>query len=456
VAAEILVVGISYRTASLDVREKLAFPEDELEPTVTRLTGLPELGEAMLVSTCNRVEVYAATRADAPAAAKAAGAAGAAELVRRTLAEARHVPLEQVGPHLYQHLGAGAVKHLFRVASSLDSLVVGEPQILGQLKDAAEVAAKAGCVGPVLGRCLERAWGVAKRVRSETQIARGSASVSSVAVDLARNIFGELEGKTVLVVGAGKMADLAARKLADEGATKLWVTNRTAARAEALAAKVGGEAKPFGELEALLGGADIVISSTGAPQPIIGRDLMKRVMKARKHRSIFLIDIAVPRDVESPVGKLDGVYLFDVDDLERVVAENLKERAKEAEAAERIVEAEAAQFLAWMRQQGVVPTIKELRERFAQVARAEAERTLQQLAGAGAGAVNEKTEKAVRQLAESIINKLLHTPLMALKTQDGDEAEALVQATRRLFALPEKEQGGEAAAHEAQEKKSKP
>jgi glutamyl-tRNA reductase len=260
----------------------------------------------------------------------------------------------------------------------------------------------------------------------------------------------------VLVVGAGKMADLAARKLADEGATKLWVTNRTAARAEALAAKVGGEAKPFGELEALLGGADIVISSTGAPQPIIGRDLMKRVMKARKHRSIFLIDIAVPRDVESPVGKLDGVYLFDVDDLERVVAENLKERAKEAEAAERIVEAEAAQFLAWMRQQGVVPTIKELRERFAQVARAEAERTLQQLAGAGAGAVNEKTEKAVRQLAESIINKLLHTPLMALKTQDGDEAEALVQATRRLFALPEKEQGGEAAAHEAQEKKSKP
>jgi glutamyl-tRNA reductase len=437
VAAELLVVGLSHRTAELEVREKLAVPEDELEQVVTGLTALPELGEALLVSTCNRVEVFATT-SGAGGAGGANAAATAIQAVRRFLAESRGVAPERVGPHLYDHVGPAAVKHMFRVASSLDSLVVGEPQILGQLKEAAELAARAGCVGPLLGRCLERAFGVAKRVRTETAIARGSASVSSVAVDLAKNIFGELSGKAVLVIGAGKMADLAARKLADEGASSLWVTNRTAARAEALAARVGGEARPFAELETLLGRADIVISSTGAPQPIIRRDLMKRVNKARKHRSIFLIDIAVPRDVEPTVGKLDGVYLFDVDDLERVVADNLKGRFREAEAGERIVEAEAAQFLAWQRQQGVVPTIKDLRERFGAVARAEAEKTLAQLGGAGP--IGERTEKAVRQLAESIINKLLHTPLMTLKAHDGDDAEALVAAARRLFALTDAEQ----------------
>jgi glutamyl-tRNA reductase len=351
------------------------------------------------------------------------------------MAEARGVPLDQVGPLIYAHTGTAAVKHVFRVASSLDSLVVGEPQILGQLKAAYDASSKAGFVGPLLGRCFERAFGAAKRVRTETQIARGSASVSSVAVDLAKNIFGELDGKTVLVVGAGKMADLAARKLADEGAEKLLVTNRTAARAEVLAARVGGEAREWGQLEVLLCEADIVISSTGSPVAIITRELMKRVMKVRRHRPIFVIDIAVPRDAEPAVGKLDGVYLFDIDDLEKVVAETLKERAKEAEAAERIVEAEATQYLAWLRSQGVVPTIKDLRERFAQVARAEAEKTVAQLVGAGLPP--DKVEKAVRALAESIINKLLHTPLMALKTPDAEDAEALAQATRRLFALPD-------------------
>ena len=433
--AELFVVGISYRTAALDVREKLAFPEDALAGAVASLAALPVVGEAMLVSTCNRVEVYAATRATANAAAEA----GAAE-VRRFLAESRSVPLDSLRPHLYERAGAAAVKHVFRVASSLDSLVVGESQILGQLKDAYGLAAQGGAVGPLLGRCLERAFGVAKRVRTETQISRGAANISSVAVELARSLFGELKGKKVLLVGAGKMSDLAARHLASDGADEILVTNRSPERAQALADKVDGEARPWSDLEALLAGADIVISSTGSPVPIIGRDMMKRVMKARKHRPVFMIDIAVPRDIEHAVGKVDGVYLFDIDDLDKVVADNLKGRQSEAEAAERIVEAEAAQFLAWMRSQGVVPTIKDLRERFSQVARAEAEKTIAALGGQSV-VLGDKGEKALKQMAEAIINKLLHTPLMALKTPDGAEAEALVQATRRLFALPEPEPG---------------
>ncbi len=428
--AELLVVGISYRTAVLEIREKLAFPEDGLPGAVAELAALPVLGEAMLISTCNRVEIYAATRATGGVAPELA-----AEAVKRYLADARKLSYDALSSHLYERSGSAAVKHVFRVASSLDSLVVGESQILGQLKDAYGVAAQAGSVGPMLGRCMERAFGVAKRVRTETQIARGAANISSVAVELARSIFGELKGKKVLLIGAGKMSDLAARHLAADGADEILVTNRSPARAEALAAKVDGQARPYAELEALLTLADIVISSTGSPVAIIGRDLMKRVMKARKNRPVFIIDIAVPRDVEHVVGKLDGVYLFDVDDLDKVVEGNLKGRQVEAEAAERIVEAEATQFLAWMRSQGVVPTIKELRERFAQVARAEAEKTIAFLGGQAT--LGDKGERAVKQMAEAIINKLLHTPLMALKTPDGDEAEALVAATRRLFALPE-------------------
>jgi glutamyl-tRNA reductase len=438
VPAELFVVGISYRTAALDVREKLAFPEDSQVGAVTSLAALPVVGEAMLVSTCNRVEVYAATRATANAAAEAA-----AQEVRRFLAESRNVPLETVTTHLYERTGPAAVKHVFRVASSLDSLVVGESQILGQLKEAYGVAAQAGAVGPLLGRCLERAFGVAKRVRTETQISRGAANISSVAVELARSIFNDLKGKKVLLVGAGKMSDLAARHLASDGADEILVTNRSPERAQQLADKVDGEARPWAELEALLAIADIVISSTGSPVPIIGKDLMKRVMKARRNRPVFMIDIAVPRDIEHVVGKLDGVYLFYIDDLDKVVSDNLKGRQTEAEAAERIVEAEAAQFLAWMRAQGVVPTIKDLRERFAQVARAEADKTIAALGGANA--LGDKGEKALKQMADSIINKLLHTPLMALKTPDGAEAEALVSATRRLFALPEAEGASEAA-----------
>ena len=418
--SDLVVVGLSHHTAPVDVREKVAFPEDAGPPALKALASLPTVGEALLLSTCNRVEIYAASRSDAERAISE---------VRRFLAAARPAAADLLGPHLYERVGAEAVKHVFRVAASLDSLVVGEPQILGQLKTAHALAAEAGSLGPLLGRCLERAFGVAKRVRSETAIARGSATVSSVAVDLASRVFGELEGKSVLVIGAGKMSALAARKLAGEGAAELLVTNRSPDRATALAAEIGGKARPWASLPELLAAADVVISSTGAQQPIIDRALMKQVVKARRHRPIFVVDIAVPRDVDPEAGKLDGVYLFDIDDLEKVVTDNRKGRERESSSAELIVATETAQFLAWQRAQAATPVIKELRERFQTVAAAEAKKAI---ASAGAAAAPE----ALTRLAEAIVAKLLHKPMMAIKQDD-----ALAAAARRLFDLDAESQG---------------
>ncbi len=430
-AAEIFVVGLSHRTAEIELREKLAVADSDLRATLGELSALPSLGEAMVISTCNRVEIHAATPGHPPVPI-----ATAIDDVRSFLARTRDIGLDVLAPHLYHRVGPAAVKHIFRVASSLDSLVIGEPQILGQLKCAYTVAVEADCVGLLLGRCLERSFGVAKRVRSETGIARGSANVSSAAAELARSIFADLHGRRVLLVGAGEMAHLAARHLAADGARDIVVLNRSPERAAELAADIGGRAGSLADLEALLGEVDIVVSSTGSREPIIVREVMKRVMRSRRRRPIFLIDIAVPRDVEHAVGNLDGVYLYDVDDLERVVQGNLDQRRCEVEAAERIVEAETAEFLAWMRQQGIVPTVKELRERFLRVARTEAERTLACQAG-GATPFGDDQARLVRQLAETIANRLLHTPLKALRQEDGEEAEALAAATRRLFAIQE-------------------
>jgi glutamyl-tRNA reductase len=429
-ASELFVVGLSWRTAPVAVRERLAFPDDELPPALTELVHLPSVGEALLISTCNRVEVYGATRREAPASAVEEATAEVASF----LSQSRKVPAEALAEHLYEHTGTGAVGHVFRVAAALDSLVVGEAQILGQLKAAYGVASGAGAAGQILGRCMERAFGVAKRVRSETGIARGAANVSSVAVELAAHVFGDLRGKTVLVVGAGKMSALAARHLRADGAGTLLVTNRSAEKAEALAHEVDGVAKPWDRLQDLLTVADVVISSTGAKQPVLTRPLLKKVMKARRYRPLVLIDIAVPRDVEAKVAKLDGVYLFDIDDLERVVAQNLSERQKEADAAGAIIGDEVSEFVRWLRSQRVVPTIRSLRERFHEVARVEVDKTIKLLERDHTPA---EREQALRRLGELIVNKLLHPPMTALRGGDGNEIETLVAAAERLFALQE-------------------
>jgi glutamyl-tRNA reductase len=424
---DLLVVGLSHHTAPVDVREKVALPDGALDEALrgalaTAAVGGAAVPEAMVLSTCNRVEVYLAGSDAAAMRARICG----------WLAAERRFDPAALDRHLYALGGEGAVRHLFRVAASLDSAVVGEPQILGQLKDAFEAAVRAGAVGPVLGRVVPRAFAAAKRVRTETGLGRAPASVASAAVGLGRRIFGELHGREVLVVGAGKMGRLAARHLVAAGCGRLLVVNRTLARAQALVEELReaapAEAHPWEELGALLARADIVLCSTGAAEPVITRALVHRAMKARKGRWLCLLDIAVPRDVEPAAGDEENVYLYDVDELTRVVDGHLAERRREAEAAERLVTEELVRLGVAESARGVVPTIKGLREHFAAVARAEAQRTLGRLQG-----LSERDRREVQALADAIVNKLLHQPLTALKREA--ESEALVTAVRTLFPL---------------------
>jgi len=421
--SELFVVGISWRTAPVAVREQLAFRDEELVGTLQAMTTELPVAEALLVSTCNRVEVYGVSTPGADPTGP----------VRTFLARQRGLAPSAMADVLYDHRGSSAVRHVFSVASALDSLVLGEAQILGQLKAAYSVAGEAGTSGPVLGRCLERAFGVAKRVRTETAIARGAANVSTVAVDLAKRVFGDLTGKSVLVIGAGKMSRLAARHLYSSGAHRIVVTNRSPDKAEALAAEIDGIAQPWDDLERLLVEADVVISSTGARQPILTRALFKRVTKARRWRQLVVIDIAVPRDAEPQIGDFDGVYVFDIDDLEKVVAANLAERAKAAEHAGRIVEHEAGQFEHWLRTQSVVPTIRALRERFARVADVELQKSLDQLARREHTPAQQR--EVMQRLVQLVVNKLLHQPTAALREAPPDEAGLRAEILCQLFDL---------------------
>ncbi|MEO6773506.1 MAG: glutamyl-tRNA reductase [Kofleriaceae bacterium] len=421
--SELFVVGISWRTAKVAVREKLAFREDEVAETLYALTHELPVMEALLISTCNRVEVYGV----------ASPGSDVAPSVRAWLAQRKRAKLAELDSALYERRGPAAIRHVFAVASSLDSLVVGEAQILGQLKHAYAFAGSAGTSGPVLSRAVERAFGVAKRVRTETTIARGAANVSSVAVELAGRVFGDLAGKSVLVVGAGKMSSLAARHLYTNGAQQIIVTNRSPEKAEALAVEIDGIAQPWADLERLLAAADVVISSTGAREPVLTRAMFKRVAKARKYRPIMIIDIAVPRDAEPQIQDIDGVYLFDIDDLDKVVAANLAERAKAAEHAGRIVEHEAGQFEHWLRTQGVVPTIRALREKFAQIADVEVAKALDQLARKEL--TRDQQREQLQRVVQLVINKLLHHPTTVLRSSEKEQGELRAGVLAELFAL---------------------
>jgi glutamyl-tRNA reductase len=427
-SGELFVVGLSWRTAKVDIREKLAFREDELPDALRAMIEKLPVAEALLISTCNRVEVYGVTKPGADATA----------LVRDFLIEHRKVKKGDVASALYAHRGPHAVRHVFSVASSLDSLVVGEAQILGQLKAAYVVAGKTGTSGPVLSRALERAFGVAKRVRTETPIARGSANVSSVAVELAGRVFGKLAGKSVLVVGAGKMSTLAARHLYAEGAQRIVVTNRSPEKAQALADEIEGIAKPWDQLEQLLVEADVVISSTGAREPILTTKLFKKVTKARRWKPMIVIDIAVPRDAEPSINDLEGVYLYDIDALDKVVQANLAERQKAAEHASKIVEHEASQFEQWLRTQGVVPTIRALRDHFAHVADGELQKALDQLGKKEL--TRDQQRELLQRTVQLVVNKLLHNPTAALRGAPADEATVRAAIVCELFGLEPSEE----------------
>jgi glutamyl-tRNA reductase len=418
-ARQLGIVGLSHKTAPIEVRERVAFAGETLRASLERLVTVPGIGEAMIVSTCNRVELYCAIEDHSVATVIGA--------MQRFLIDERQLPAS-LRAHLYAVDGNDALRHLFRVAASLDSMVVGESQILGQVKEAYAAALDAGTLGPVLQRAVPRAFALAKRVRTETDVAKSSASIASAAVDLAAQIFGELDGRHVLVVGAGKMGDLSARHLKAAGIGELSVVNRTAARAVELAERLGGKAAPWDDLDRLLTKVDIVLCSTGAAEPVLRKDRVAKAMRARKGRWLFFIDIAVPRDVDPEVGTVENVYLYDVDALERVVAQNLSQRAGEAVEAEAMVDAELKRYQEHELSLGAVPTIKLLRGRFLEIAMAEVERAA---ARAGGG------DRAVMQaMAEAIVNKLLHVPLTKLKKEAADRPDSELPAlVRALFDL---------------------
>jgi glutamyl-tRNA reductase len=418
VPAQLIMIGLSHHTAPLEVREKLAIDPSELAAALGELRAQAGLSEAMLISTCNRVELYACAES-APSASLA---------VREFLS--RRVPDKDLSSHLYEHSGKAVAKHAFRVASSLDSLVVGEPQILGQVKDAFTLAEGAGSIGALLGRCMHRAFAVAKRVRSETGIAAGAVSVSSIACDLAKSIFGELTGRRVVLVGAGEMSEGAARALAAQG-TLLTVVNRNQERARAVAEACGGEPREFELLSQELVSADVVITSTSSPRYVITRELMQGVVKARRHRPLFLIDIAVPRDVDPRVENMDNVFLFDIDDLEQVANQNIAARKREAEQAERIVEEEVSAFEEWQRSLDLTPTLVALRQRVKAVLRAEIDRTLPRLKS-----LSDAEKKSLDAMCDAMVNKLLHRPLTELKKSRGEpDGAQLLESVTRLFDL---------------------
>ena len=416
-----LVVGCSFRTASVELRERLAYAADELPRALPELRELPDVREVMLLSTCNRVEIWAVSERPRHSA----------KVLMDYLARDRQVEQGALQKALYRHHGTLALTHVFKVTSSLAAMVVGEPQIAGQVKDAFGAASKAGTVGPLLNRCMHKAFGTSKHVRNETDIARHPVSVSSVAADLAGRVFGNLADSRVLVVGAGEMAELAVRRLLSDGAS-IQVINRSVERAQELAFQLGAKAHPWERLRGQLLLADIVISSTGSKEPVISKQLVHEVMRQRRQKPMFIVDIAVPRDVEREVGELPNVYLFDVDDLEQVSADNLKERRKEAGAAEGILAREVAQFEDWIRMQDAVPVIKDLRQHFTEVVRAEVRRTRHEL-----GLEESADQRVLDTMSDAIVNKLLHAPTMELKNHAArSDGVFLARSARHLFRLP--------------------
>jgi glutamyl-tRNA reductase len=420
----LFVCGLNHRTAAVEVREQLAVDEDKLREVLRELSERGEVREAVVVSTCNRVELYAV--ADVPGEARTR--------VFRALCGHRGVDPAAVEPCLYTHTDVEAVRHTFRVAASLDSMMIGEPQILGQVKDAFALAQACETVGPTLHSLFTRAFAVAKRVRTETEIGRHAVSVAFAAVELARKIFDGLSGRAVLLVGAGKMGEAAARHLLEQGAFPVYVANRTWSRAQDLARALSATAVPFESLGTAIASADIVITSTGAPQPIVSRAMVAQVMQERRSRPLFFIDIAVPRDVDAGVDGLDDVYCYDIDDLRQVVDANIRERLREAHRAETMVEREAAKHVARLAEADVVPTIVSLRERLEGIRTGELRKALARVPDAGP-----ETRAAMEALSSAIVNKILHAPITKLRESSRDGGgRSWTELVHELFGLGRK------------------
>jgi glutamyl-tRNA reductase len=416
----IVLIGLNHETAPVEIRERLTFGGDRELP-FTLIRRMPFIREFIFLSTCNRVEVLMTTPDPANAEME----------IKKVFTESNGISLGDFERCLYIYHEEEAAKHLFRVAASLDSMVLGEPQILGQIKDAYRQATDQKTSGVILNRLLHKTFSVAKRVRTETGICSHAVSISFAAVELARKIFADLKGKRAMLIGAGEMAELASEHLISNGVAEIVVANRTLERAIELAQKFKGRAISLDEVYDQLSNVDIIISSTGAPGLVINYDNVKSVMRARKNRPLFLIDIAVPRDIDPRANEIDNVYLYDIDDLKGIIELNKAERQKEALRAERIVEEEVIKFRHWLQTLDITPIIVSLREKAEQIRLKECRKTLSNM-----GSLTPEQEQAVHVLTASIINKMLHDPITYLKGKSGREHKDIyLDFARRIFNL---------------------
>ena len=413
----LLALGLNHTTAPLAVRERLAVPGERLAPLLRGLIALPGIREAAILSTCNRTEVYCHTEHQDP------------RVLLNWLARSQNLAVEEIEPYIYTHRDAESIRHLFRVACGLDSLVLGEPQILGQMKTAYQAAREAGTVGKIFSRLFQHTFAAAKKVRTDTAIGASPISVAFAAVRLSQQIFDDLSRQTALLIGAGETIELTARHLHQQGIGRIIVANRTFDRAHALAAQFGGYAIALRELPDHLAEGDIIVSSTASQLPILGKGAIERAIRQRRHKPIFMVDLAVPRDIEPEVETLDDVYLYTVDDLKDIVEENRQARREAALQAEEIIAMEVEHFLGWLRSQGATDTIRALRAQ-AQEHREQALERARRALRRGA-----TPEEALELLAHTLTQKLLHTPSVQLRQAGVHERHDLVAAARELFKL---------------------
>jgi glutamyl-tRNA reductase len=417
----IVLVGVNHKSAPVEVRELLAFSDAACAEGLRTLVDGDVVREGLIVSTCNRVEVLTATTNEQITQSR--------ERISDFLNQSRRLPLDLFQEHSYSHIDDEAVRHIFRVASSLDSMVVGEPQVLGQVRKAYSVALEAGTAGRVLNRLIHQTFHVAKRVRSETGIAANAVSISYMAVELGKKIFGSLKGQSVLLVGAGEMAELSARHLINAGVSRVLIANRTEEASERLAKEFGGEAVSFERLAEYLPDADIVICSTGASEYVVTASMAREALSRRRNRPAFFIDISVPRNLDPAIGGLPNAFVFDIDDLESVVSSNIREREREAERAELIVNSEVMQFQQRLRVMEIGPSIGALRQKFQDIARSELLRQRNRL-----GPLTPEQERAVETLLLSAVNKISH-PLIDRMRRSLDSDNENIQAWRDLLDL---------------------
>jgi glutamyl-tRNA reductase len=425
----LLLLGVSHKTAPVDLRERLDFSSRDLGAAVEALATRSSTAESVVLSTCNRSEIYVASD----------DLFQAREEVTAFLSEYHSLEPGVFTAHLFTHNDEAAARHLFRVAAGLDSLVVGEPQILGQVKDAFQTASERRCTGPILSKLFHWAFGVGKRVRTETALGEGAVSISFAAVALARKIFGRLDGRRVLVIGAGEISTLTAEHLRAQGVGEIVITSRTAANADALAAAVNGRAVSWDEAMTAIGASDIVVTATGSQRPILTRAQVEAATGWRRADPLFVIDMAVPRDVEAAVGDIEQVFLYNVDDLQSIVQENLSRRIAEIQHAEAIVSEELVKFASWQRSRGAVPTIVALRQRYETIRRSELQRLDAKLAS-----LSPEARARVEEVTRLIVEKLLLDPTEQLKALPDEETQvAYTEAINRLFRLRTSESGAD-------------